>query len=383
VSASGRDLAGRYLDAIAHLLPATRSQWGDAMRAELAAVEPRSERWRFALGCTRAALVPSASTHAAGRWLAGAGAVGLALGGEYALGRIIGQLIPLVLVLALLGCLGRRSSYFGPVRPERATRAARAGGYVLVGACVLALIAAQGVSGMLDPDSLRWAPSFALMLTLSTAAFLAVTSQSSRLGGTGLVSGAVAGLVACAAGYVVLPFDRAGTPLAHGLPGHGTWLALLVFGAPAAAAVLTGRRTREAEQAVMAALCTGACAALLIALAGLSAIVFLPDRVPDIVGPVMPAGTTAAQRQLENSIGASDQYFGLLVFGALLASVLWIMARPPRRAGTTVSLVLLGGVPAFALAASATDFPGATAIAQAATAVLIGAVVTARPAEPA
>jgi FtsH-binding integral membrane protein len=109
----------------------------------------------------------------------------------------------------------------------------------------------------------------------------------------------------------------------------------------------------------------------------------LPDRVPDIVGPVMPADTTAAQRQLENSIGASDQYFGLLVFGALLASVLWVMARPPRRAGATLSLVLLGGVPAFALAASATDFPGATAIATAATAVLIGAVVTARPAEPA
>jgi hypothetical protein len=147
--------------------------------------------------------------------------------------------------------------------------------------------------------------------------------------------------------------------------------------------VLTARRTREAEQAVMAALCAGACAALLIALAGLSAIVVLPDRVPDIVGPVMPAGTSAAQRQLENSIGASDQYFGLLAFGALLAAVLWVMARPPRRSGTTVALVLLGGLPAFALAASATDFPGAAAIATAAIAAVIGAVVTARPAHSA
>ena len=133
----------------------------------------------------------------------------------------------------------------------------------------------------------------------------------------------------------------------------------------------------------MAALCAGACAAQLIALAGLSAIVLLPDRVPNIVGPVMPAGMTAAQRQIENSIEASDPYFGLLVFGALLASVLWVMARPPRRAGTTVALVLLGGLPAFALAGSASNFPGATAIATAAIAAVIGAVLTARPAKPA
>ena len=377
------DLAARYVGVVARLLPATRSQWGEAMQAELAALESPSERRRFALACTRAALVPSASAHAAGRWLAGAATAGLVLVGEYALGRIIGQLIPLVLVLVLLAWLGRRASYFGPVRPELAARAARTSGYALVAACLLALIAAQGVSGLLQPDSLRWAPPFALILTLVTAAFLAMTARGSRLGGTALAAGTVAGLVAGAAGFVVLPFERDGTPLAHALPGHGTWLALLVFGAPAAAALLTARRTREAEQAVMAALCAGACAAQLIALAGLSAIVLLPDRVPDIVGPVMPAGMTAAQRQIENSIEASDPYFGLLVFGALLASVLWVMARPPRRAGTTVALVLLGGLPAFALAGSASNFPGATAIATAAIAAVIGAVLTARPAKPA
>jgi hypothetical protein len=133
----------------------------------------------------------------------------------------------------------------------------------------------------------------------------------------------------------------------------------------------------------MAALCAAASAASLVALLGLSAIVFLPERVPDIVGPVMPAGATAAQRQLENSIEASDPYFGLLLFGALLAAVLWVMARPPSRAGTTVALLLLAGVPAFALAASASGFPGAAAITTAALAVVIGAVATARPARPA
>ena len=61
------------------------------------------------------------------------------------------------------------------------------------------------------------------------------------------------------------------------------------------------------------------------------------DRVPDIVGPVMVPGATAAQRQLENSIEASDPYFGLLVFGALLTAMLWAMARPPARAGAPLT----------------------------------------------
>jgi hypothetical protein len=189
--------------------------------------------------------------------------------------------------------------------------------------------------------------------------------------------------MAGAAGFLVLPFERIGTPLAHEVPGHGAWLAAVPFAAPAAAALATGLRTRRSDQAVMAALCAGAFAAQLIALAGFSAIVFLPDRVPDIVGPVMFPGATAAQQQLENSIEASDPYFGLLVFGALLAAVLWTMARPPIRAGATIALVLLLGFPPIVLAGTARDFPGATGIATAAVAVILGAMVTARPAQPA
>lgn len=373
-------LAGRYLGAVVRLLPASRSEWGRAMHAELAAIDSPAERRRFVLGCTRAALLPGAKAHSAGRSLAAAGAVGLVLGGEVVLARAIGAFVPLVGALALLAWLGRRPSSFGPVRADPAMRAARSAGYALVAACLSALVVADGVSGLLRPDALRWGMSFALLLTLVAASCLAMTAQGSRLGGTSLAAGSAAGLVAGAAGFAVLPFERIGTPLAHGLPGHGTWLAALVFGAPTLAALLIGRRTRQAEQAVMAALCAGASAALLVALLGLSAIVFLPDRVPDIVGPGMPAGTTAAQRRLENSIEASDPYFGLLLFGGLLAAVLWVMARPPTRAATTVALVLVAGLPAFALAASAGDFPGATALTTASLALVVGAVATARPA---
>ncbi len=375
-----RTFADRYLAVVERMLPAARRDWGRAMRAELATLDGSAERWRFALGCTRAAMLPSPTSGSAGRSLAFVGASALVLAGEVALAGVIGDFTPLVLALALLAWLGRRPSYFGPVRPDRATRFARAGGYCLAAACVIALVAAEGAPGLFRPGSLRSGTTFALVLTLVVGAFLAMTARTTRLDGAAMIGGIGAGLIAGAAGFVVLPFERVGTPLAHGLPGHGTWLAALPFAAPAAAALVTGRRTRSSDQAVMAALCAAAVGALMIALAGLSAIIFLPDKVPDIVGPVMLPGATAAQRQLENSIEASDPYFGLLVFGALLAAVLWAMARPPVRAGTTIALVLLLGLPAIVLAGTAREFPGATGIATAAVAVVIGAMVTARPA---
>src|SRR5262245_56954508 len=39
-------------------LPADRGDWGEAMTAELAQVDDREARWRFAAGCARTALFP-------------------------------------------------------------------------------------------------------------------------------------------------------------------------------------------------------------------------------------------------------------------------------------------------------------------------------------
>ena len=157
---------------------------------------------------------------------------------------------------------------------------------------------------------------------------------------------------------------------------------LLVFGAPAAAALLTGRRARSAKQAVMAALGAGARAALLVSAARAEC-----DRLPARSGAGHRRarhagrfhGGRAAARELHRGL---RPLFGLLVFGASLAAVLWVMARPPTRAGTTVALLVALGLPAFGLAASARDFPGAAGLAAAALAVVIGAVATARPGRP-
>ena len=53
------------LAAAAATLPADRRDWGAAMAAELAQVPDRRERWRFAAGCARAAVLPPGGSRAA------------------------------------------------------------------------------------------------------------------------------------------------------------------------------------------------------------------------------------------------------------------------------------------------------------------------------
>jgi len=55
---SALDGPGWLLAAAAATLPADRRDWGAAMAAELAQVQDRASRWRFAAGCARAAVFP-------------------------------------------------------------------------------------------------------------------------------------------------------------------------------------------------------------------------------------------------------------------------------------------------------------------------------------
>jgi hypothetical protein len=247
---------------------------------------------------------------------------------------------------------------------------------------LVVLVVGYGASGLFRPGP-KAVPLAALLLTLYAAVSLWITSRSSRVGRASLATGIVAGLVAGLASFVVMPFERDGSPLAGGLPGQGDWLVLVVFGAPAAAAVLTGRRTRHADQAVMAALSASVFAIVLVALLGLSAIALFPDRIPDIVGPVMTPHASEAARQAANATEAADPYLGLMLLGALLAAVLCAMSRPLNRAVTRSVLVALLGLLPIALALTAQHFPGARAIAAAVAMVVVAAVIVATRPVPA
>ena len=375
------DCAVRFLDVVARLLPFGRREWGRAMQAESAAIDNLSERSRFALDCARVGLLLGVKAAAAWRPLAVAVVAASVVGAQIALAHVVGQTVPLALALAFLFWLGRRPGLFGPVRADRAARMARASGFLLMVLYLLVTAVGHGASGLFRPDP-KVVPLAVLLLTLYAAVFMAMTARGSRFVGGGLGAGVVAGLVAGCATFVVMPFERDGSPLAASLPGHGRWLVLVAFGAPVAAAWSTGKRLRRADQAVMAALYGCVFAILLVSLLGLSAIALFPSRIPDIVGPVMTPGTTQAARLAANATEATDPYLGLLLLGGLLAAILWVISRPPKRAATRGVLVALLGLLPIALALSAQHFPGAKAIAAAVAMVVLAAVVVAARPKP-
>ncbi|HEY3615140.1 MAG TPA: hypothetical protein VGK92_15625, partial [Gaiellales bacterium] len=338
--------------------------WGEAMCAELAAIGDPAERRRFALGCAGAALRQRTLARSAGTLACAAALVALV--------PSIGPTVPLMLILGLLLALGRRPGHLGPCRPG-AAHGVRATGWALVLGLLATQVVDGGVHGLLHPAhaGVVWTLALAGLAT----AFTAATARATRIGESALATGLCAGLVTGAVGFAVLPYERIGTPLADSLPWHGQWLVGVVFAAPALSALITAARTRSSDQTVMAAASAGTLAALTVALLGLGSIVLFPHSVPDIVGPVMSPGTSAAARQAANATEASDPYAGFLVFGGLLALLLWALARPPGKAD--LKLLLLTGLTVPAVALALAGNAGTIALATAAVA-LVAAVRTRR-----
>jgi hypothetical protein len=83
VRLSALDGPGRLLAAAAATLPAGRRDWGEAMAAELAQVQERGARWRFAAGCARAAVFPPGGSRVA------VGVAGVAVAATLATGAVL------------------------------------------------------------------------------------------------------------------------------------------------------------------------------------------------------------------------------------------------------------------------------------------------------
>jgi hypothetical protein len=175
---AGDDLAaldgpGWLLAAAAATLPADRRDWGAAMAAELAQVEERGARWRFAAGCARTAVLPPGGDRTA-VGAAGASAVAamgvtvLATGTALPAGRVFG--------LVFVGLLGGLATL--AVARSRRTRGPTGPGRVLaglglagVGACAAATtwyLAEHPAYARPDP------PGTAVSLPPGTAVVLAV-----------------------------------------------------------------------------------------------------------------------------------------------------------------------------------------------------------------
>jgi hypothetical protein len=84
------DTPGQVLVAAVATLPEPRRRWGEAMLGELAQVQGRSARWRFALSCVRAALSLPVPT----RWPVAAIAAGVVVAVVPATHRLVGAAVP-------------------------------------------------------------------------------------------------------------------------------------------------------------------------------------------------------------------------------------------------------------------------------------------------
>ena len=135
------DGPGWLLAAAAATLPAGRRDWGAAMAAELAQVQDRRARWRFAAGCARAAVFPPGGSRAP-VVVAGVLAVAVVAATALATGAALpeGQVFALVFVGLVGGLATVAVARWGRGGGARSGPVIAVLALVGVGACVVATV---------------------------------------------------------------------------------------------------------------------------------------------------------------------------------------------------------------------------------------------------
>jgi hypothetical protein len=252
---SAMDLPGRLLAAAVAALPERRRAWGRAMTAELAEVQGRPARWRFALSSVRATLwLPPA-----GGWPVLALVTGVVVAATTAVGPAVGAAVPGLKVFAVTftGLVGAmlvlavaRSRRPRPRLPVEAPT-------VLVTAGVAVSIAATVIFLRREPTAAQYLPPAAAMyLAAVLAGCLWVAVAAPRWLGTGRLAphlGAAAAVVFAAWFLLIIRADGTRPPipivlvLALVLP----LVPVAVFLVPAFAAGRAGRSFRSGLQAAV------------------------------------------------------------------------------------------------------------------------------------
>ncbi len=304
---SARDAAGRLLALVAWLLPPQHRPWGAAMRAELAAIESGRQRWRFAAGCVRVVLSRPAVLRRLGYpcLMAGVLAVTLWWTGRIGYPPFHWGLVAVVAVQLVLAALGRVPGPLGPVRDGLAARAVRAGGYALLTWWTLSLIAFMVTQ---DPvDMAHGMPVFGLLLTSYLLGVLTLTARRSAATGRVLTAGVGAAGIATVL-FVASAFVA--PPIPADLTRALTLTALAMLGAAVAA------RADGAHRSLLAALCAGTAAAILIGTVLMLLSRFAP---PSLIPDLAPSALSPADDLALSRHQVQDPYLGLLALGALIA----------------------------------------------------------------
>jgi hypothetical protein len=202
LSARGRgsDLPERVVIAATNRLPAYRRTWGQALAAELAVVQGRGQRWRFAAGVLRIALFPPAPRPTTARATAAMG-IAATVVATVAAARLLPTLSVFVAALGLLtsgyatavACRWPRSS---TGRAQLAAGAMAITGVLAAVGAVIA-VAATHPAATRDPTHV-----FSVVLAATLSGYLVaglsatVTTRAERVTQWGGVVGAGAAVVA-------------------------------------------------------------------------------------------------------------------------------------------------------------------------------------------
>lgn len=366
---------------VARLVPAGRRDWAEAVWAEAHAVPPGLTRLAWRAGgiwmLAREALMPRRLGRAALFAVAASAAVWVAWprpwAGHIAEGRF--NAIAPVLMLAMLPVLSRR--LFGPASPSRVARSMR----VLCGATVLALVSAFTVLDAYtqraprQPAYLRvfcgpncpgavpgqgrggptWQAEILIMLLIIgyVGATLFLTSRRAGLARSTLVISIGTGLLFGAVMFAVDPLGVTNLATNPWLPGSAAnplvalaWV--LLFGGPAAAAVLARRRCRGPDgtrpspmarfsQGVAAGLLANGLAAMVTSVLG-AGTALLISRSPGLVHWVTPGRhltAIATYRYQLNTANNAGGYLLMLMFfpviGLIMSTLAAGIANPAPR----------------------------------------------------
>ncbi|HEX7270384.1 MAG TPA: hypothetical protein VF256_23595 [Streptosporangiaceae bacterium] len=281
----------------AGLLPADRRVWADALLAEAGQVPPGRHRLAWLAGGVRltvreAALarrlmypLAFAAAATAAAWSAWSGPAG-----DPAIVPNRVGVIALAVILAGLPWAVRRVR--GPAARGRAARLVRTGGYAALFALVLVRTAVERVAyappNNVAGSSGAWMRGALFLAVMAgyAAGMLALTARRSRAApatvAIGTATGAAVGVLAYALGPLGFPLRFTG-PWPAGLYDAALALgALLAIAAPVAAGLAATRRAGSlpagfrAGQGAKAGLCTGAAAALVVAVLSTATIALLP-----------------------------------------------------------------------------------------------------------
>jgi hypothetical protein len=311
----GLDGPARLLSAAVRVMPAERRDWGRAMRAELATIGERSDRWSFAWGCLRASHLLRGLLHL----LAVLGALGALLAwiatGDYP--PLVWILSVVASVLAAVCWQARRAGMLGPTGDGAAAWLLRGGGYLTAAALVAVALAHAHRPTLEAADA---GDRLLAILTITGSFLIGLASVSARRSAATrrvLVTGAGSAVAATAVWLVVV---LAAPPI----PASVGW-ALTVTGAAAVVAVLANSATPE-----------GSLLAGLLATAGTMALVFLSVLLlahfgSDTLIPDITPGALAGRHLSESRIEIVDPYVLILILSAVTASALGVSAVVTRR----------------------------------------------------